>query len=55
MKKPQTEVWGFFIYNLEISNLPGSLSQVQHCTWLGEAGAASSGRNEAHAELPGSG
>ena len=45
--------WGFFHIQLEISNLPGDLSQVQHSTWLGEPMAVPCGHNTAMGERPG--
>ena len=43
MKKAQ-RLLGFFHIQSEISNLPGGVSRVQHCTWLGPEPAAPSGR-----------
>ena len=53
MKKASDEVWGFFHIQSGISNLPGSLNQVQHCTWLGSPMAVPSGHNTAMGERPG--
>ena len=44
---------GVFYFPRQLPTLPGGLSQVQHCTWLGCPWAASSGRNEAHGQRPG--
>jgi len=33
--------------------LPGYLSQVQHCTWLGEPASAACGGSRAAGERPG--
>ena len=45
MKKAQ-HLLGFFHIQSAISNLPGGLGQIQHCTWLAPEPSAPSGRNE---------
>ena len=50
--QPQLKL-GLFHIQSGISNLPGSLSQVQHSTWLGEGQAVPSGHNTAMGECLG--
>ena len=52
MKKAQHLLGFFHIQSTELYYL-AIPANVQHSTWLGEAWAASSGRNEARVERPG--
>ena len=44
---------GSFLFAIDKDVLSGYPSECAHSTWLGEARAASSGRNTARAERPG--